>query len=305
MTVTADPSDLVHVYLDEIGRHPLLTAADERRLAEAVQRGRAAEDELCRPGLGARRRRQLRQTVAEGRAARQAFVEANLRLVVAIARQYKRRHGELLDLVQEGNIGLLHAVDRFDWRLGNRFSTYATWWIRQSISRALDTSARSIRRPIHREAEARTLSRVRETLEAQLHRPPTLEELADASGIPVTRVEGTLRLPEASVSLSTPLGEDGSELVDVLADPHAVCPEEETAELATRAELARLVAGLPPRLAQVIGWRYGLTDGVPESREQVARRLGVTRERVRQLEQRALARLRRVASPELIDGLVA
>jgi RNA polymerase sigma factor (sigma-70 family) len=305
MVVTADPSDLVHVYLDEIGRYALLTPDDERRLAEAVQRGRAAEAELSRPGLSARRRRQLSRTVAEGRVARQEFVEANLRLVVAIARQYRRRQVELPDLVQEGNLGLMHAVDRFDWRLGNRFSTYATWWIRQSISRALDTSARSIRLPIHREADARLLVRTRERLVADLHRPPTVEELAVASGIPVARVEATLHFPEASVSLSAPLGEDGSELVDVIADPRTRSPEDQAADLAGREELARLVAALPLRLAQVIEWRYGLADGVPQTREEVARRLGVTRERVRQLEQRALSRLRRAASPGLADQLVA
>jgi RNA polymerase primary sigma factor len=300
-------TDLTQVYLDQIGRHPLLTIDEERRLSEAVRAGARAARQLRSPGSGdlsPSSRRRLRRAVAEGEAARQTFVEANLRLVVAVARPYQGRGVDLMDLVQEGNIGLLRAVDRFDGQMGNRFSTYAVWWIRQSILRAFDTS-RSIRLPVHRESERRTLARVREALHAELHRPATIEELAEASGIDAARVRFDLGMPEASVSLSTAVGADGLQLGDVLPDDEAVAPDDAVAGTDLTSDIARLVATLPPRLATVVRLRFGFGDGEPLTREEVATRLGVTRERVRQLEQRALARLRRSASPELLDHIVA
>jgi RNA polymerase sigma factor (sigma-70 family) len=299
-------TDLTQVYLDQIGRHRLLTVDEERRLSEAVRAGARAALQLRTPGvhLTPADRRRLRRAVAEGEAARQTFIEANLRLVVAVARPYQGRGVDLMDLVQEGNIGLLRAVDRFDGKMGNRFSTYAVWWIRQSILRAFDTS-RSIRLPVHRETERRTLARVREALQAELHRPATIEELAEASGIDLDRVRSDLDLPEASVSLSTDIGADGLQLGEVLPDARAPAPDDHVVGADLAADLARLVGTLPPRLATVVRLRFGFDDGEPRTREEVARVLGVTRERVRQLEQRALARLRRSASPELLDLIVA
>jgi RNA polymerase sigma factor (sigma-70 family) len=297
--------DLTRVYFGDIGHHRLLSGDDERQLSQAIQIGLRARRALEEPGLGPARRRQLRVAIARGEQARQEFVEANLRLVVAIARPYQRRGADLMDLVQEGNIGLVRAVDRFDWRLGNRFSTYATWWIRQSILRALDTSSRSIRLPVQRGSESRALARVQDALQAELQRSATIEELAEATGIGLDRVRVDLDLPEATVSLSTPVGEDGGQLGDVLPDPTAVAPDDHTADLDLSADIARLVETLPPRLATLIRLRFGLGDGVPRSREQVARTLGVTKERVRQLEQRALARLRKNASPGLHDHILA
>ena len=297
-------SDLTQIYLDQIGRHRLLTPDDERRLSEEVRAGAEAARRLHDDDLGPATRRRLRRAVAEGDAARQAFVEGNLRLVVAVARPYQGRGVDLMDLVQEGNIGLLRAVDRFDWRLGNRFSTYAVWWIRQSLLRAFDTS-RSIRLPVHRETERRALARTRETLQAELHRPATCEELAEASGIDPDRVRADLDLPEVTVSLSTAVGADGLRLGEILPDQQAPAPDDRVAGDELTGDIARLVAALPPRLAMVIRLRFGLGDGEPRSREQVAAVLGVTSERVRQLEQRAVARLRRTASPELLDHIIA
>ena len=296
--------DLTQVYLDQIGRHRLLTPDDERRLSERVRVGAQAARRLRDPDISPSARRRLGGAIADGEAARQAFVEANLRLVVAVARPYQGRGVDLMDLVQEGNIGLLRAVDRFDWRMGNRFSTYAVWWIRQSILRAFDSS-RSIRLPVHRETERRALARTREALQAELHRPATCEELAEASGIDVARVRSDLVLPEASVSLSTAVGADGLQLGDVLPDVQSPAPDDHVSDEDLTADVARLVAGLPSRLGLIVRLRFGLGDGEPRSREQVAATLGVTRERVRQLEQRAIARLRRTASPELLDHILA
>jgi RNA polymerase sigma factor (sigma-70 family) len=297
-------TDLTQVYLDQIGRHRLLTIEEERRLSRAVRAGAQASRRLGSPDLTPAVKRRLRRTVADGEAARQTFVESNLRLVVAVARPYQRCGVDLMDLVQEGNIGLLRAVDRFDGQMGNRFSTYAVWWIRQAILRAFDTS-RSIRLPVHRETERRTLARVRESLQAELHRPPTIEELAEASGIDLARVRTDLDLPEASVSLSMAVGNDGLQLGDVLPDPSGHAPDDAVTGTDLSTDIARLVATLPPRLATVIRLRFGFGDGEPLTREEVAATLGVTRERVRQLEQRALARLRRSASPELLDHILA
>jgi RNA polymerase sigma factor (sigma-70 family) len=301
------PSDLTRLYLSEIGRRALLTAEDERRLSKSIHDGRAAARELERSGLTATRRRQLRRTQQLGDQARREFVEANLRLVVAIAGQYRRRNVDLLDLIQEGNIGLVRAVDRFDWRRGNRFSTYAAWWIRQAITRGLDTSARSIRLPVHREVENRALARARQRLEAELHRQPTVDELADASGIALDRVVADLQLPEVTISLSSPTDDngDGRRVIDVLADPHAESPEARAGDNACRVELERMVAKLPARLAEIVRLRFGLVDGEPRTREQVATQLGVSAERVRQLEQRALFRLRRQAPPGMLEQLLA
>jgi RNA polymerase sigma factor (sigma-70 family) len=306
VTGSYTPSDLLRQYLSEIGRRALLSADDERRLAQTIQEGRAAARELERPGLTSSRRRRLRRTVALGEQARLEFVESNLRLVVAIAAQYRRRHVDLLDLIQEGNIGLVRAVDRFDWRRGNRFSTYAAWWIRQAITRALDTSARSIRLPVHREVENRALARTRQWLESELHRQPTTDELADASGIALERVIDDLQLPEVTMSLSTPTNDDeGRRMIDVLPDPQAESPEARAGERAGRVELHRLVATLPPRLEEIVRLRFGLDDGEPRTRDQVARHLGVSTERVRQLEQRALFRLRTQAPPGVLEQLLA
>ena len=294
--------DLVRLYLNEIGRYPLLTKADEARLGEAVEAGQLAAAELEAEGakLSPARRRSLRRRVTAGQRATTEFCQANLRLVVSIAKRYQASGLPLLDLIQEGNLGLLHAVEKFDWRKGFKFSTYATWWIRQAITRGIANTGRTIRLPVHAGDLVTRVQRAQVRLEAQLSRRPTSAELGADLQLAPQRVEEVLALAADPVSISAPLSEEGEgELGDVIEDVTALSPLEEAMANAVPQELARLLAVLDERERQILQLRYGLDQGEPRTLEEVGERMHLTRERIRQIESRALCKLRH---PSLENG---
>jgi RNA polymerase sigma factor (sigma-70 family) len=297
--------DLFRLYLDEIGQHRLLTAEDEVRLAQAYEAGLdarrrlafAAADDPARPGL---------EAVAErGERARRTMIESNLRLVVSIARRFSATGLPLSDLVQEGNLGLLRAVERFDWRRGVKFSTYATWWVKQAITRgAADRGARAIRLPVHVHEQVGRLRRAQARLAERLGREPSTDELAAELRLPV---EGVMRLQaaQAITSLDAPVGDDGAALQDLLEDEQAARPDEQALEAVGREVLEQVLAALPERPRRVLVLRFGLDSGTPRTLEEVAAVLGVSRERARQLEVRALATLRRPEIRARLEDLAA
>ena len=285
--------DIVRVYLDDIAHRSLLDREDEERLGRTVQQGIQAERRLADGSTPRRERPALARQAREGALARQEFLEANLRLVVSVAKRYRRAGIELMDLVQAGNIGLLHAVERFDWRLGNKFSTYAVWWIRQAVTRELANSARTIRLPAHLRDRVIALVRARDRLRVQIGHEPSVEELALAVGVSDERARELLALAQDTVSLSLPVGgHDEGELGDLLADDDAVDPADDAADSAERYQVQELLEHLSAREALVLRLRFGLDRGEPRSLEDIGHELGITRERVRQIERRALARLR-------------
>jgi RNA polymerase sigma factor (sigma-70 family) len=286
--------DLVRLYLNDIGKHPLLTKADEARLAQVIEAGREPRAELeSNRSLTAVRRRELRLKVRAGDAAADAFVKANLRLVVSIAKRYQAADLPLLDLVQEGNLGLIHAVEKFDWRKGFKFSTYATWWIRQAITRGIANSARTIRLPVHAGDLLNRLTKARGRLEGQLGRRPTVCELAADLEIDEDKVTELLRHIAQPLSLSEPLGEDGdSELGDVVADRTAMSPFDAAAASLLCGEVAKMMMGLDEREREILRLRFGLDRGEPRTLDEVGVHFSLTRERIRQIEARAMSKLR-------------
>jgi RNA polymerase primary sigma factor len=266
---TQDPLKL---YVRAIGDGPLLTAAEERELARRKDEG----DEEAKKKL----------------------IESNLRLVMSITRNYTKAGVPLLDLIQEGNLGLIRAVEKFDYRLGFKLSTYATWWIRQAVTRALADQGRTIRLPVHVADQVRRLMRARRQLAQKLNREPTEAELARESGFPEKRVQELLDLVEDPVSLETPVGDGESMYADLIEDVHSDRPDEETSHKLRRSELAEALLRLNPRMQRVLALRFGLNGQAPQTLEEVGSGLGITRERVRQLESRALRELRAVA-PDL------
>jgi RNA polymerase sigma factor (sigma-70 family) len=286
--------DLVRAYLDDIGRYPLLTKDDEARLAQTIEAGTAAQVEL---GSGtpvpAARRRQLRRVVAKGETATETFVTSNLRLVVSIAKKYQSSGLPLLDLVQEGNLGLIHAVEKFDWRKGFKFSTYATWWIRQSIGRGIDNSARTVRLPTHAADLVRRMGKIRTQLEADLGHAATQAQLAKALDLTEEELGELSRQALDPVSLSSPVGEDGdAELADLVVDRWSPSPFDEVAAAQLEANLEQLLQPLDSRERLVLRLRYGLDRGEPRTLTEVGEVLGLTGERVRHLERAALGKLR-------------
>ena len=274
----ATAADPLKLYVRQIGGGPLLTREEERELA----RRKDAGDEL----------------------AKRRLIESNLRLVISVARHYTRAEVPLLDLIQEGNLGLIRAVEKFDYRLGYKLSTYATWWIRQAITRALADQGRTIRLPLHVADEVRRLLRARRQLAQKLNREPTVPELAKETKESEERVQELLELMEKPLSLETPVGDGESLYGDLLEDDRAPAPLERSAAQARAKELAGALATLEPRLRRVVALRFGLADGSPRTLEEVGAEVGVTRERVRQLETRALRDLR-VAAPGLEHYLSA
>jgi RNA polymerase primary sigma factor len=267
---TGEPiQDPLKLYVRAIGDGRLLTPAEERELAQRKDEG----DEL----------------------ARRKLVESNLRLVMSITRNYTRADVPLLDLIQEGNLGLMRAVDKFDWTMGFKLSTYATWWIRQSVQRALAEQSRTIRLPVHVADQVRRVQRARRTLGQQLSRDPSFDEIAIETELTPKRVSELLELVQEHVSLETPVGDGESVMSDLIEDTSAIGPEAETALRLRSTELARALAQLKPRLQRVLVLRYGLDGTNGRTLEQVGVELGITRERVRQLETRALRELRHVA----------
>lgn len=286
--------DSVQHYLQEIGRVALLNAAEEVELAERIERGRAAEDRLRSPEeLAPALRAALTADMSSGEEARRHLIQANLRLVVSIAKKYVGRGLSLLDLIQEGNIGLMRAVEKFDYHKGNRFSTYATWWIRQAVTRAIAEQGRTIRLPVHMSESVGQVKRTAERLAQSLERQPTAEEIALALGQPVDRIERVLEAARRPVSLETPVGEDGEHtLGDFLQDDDLATPAEFASRQLLRRDLTVALNHLNERERRIIDLRYGLIDGQRRTLEEVGRVLGMTRERARQIEAEALRRLR-------------
>jgi len=290
-------ADLVRVYLREIGRVALLTAADEVDLAKRVEAGVfAAErlEQLERDGeLGADLRRDLLAVVGDGQRAKQRLIESNLRLVVSIAKRYAGRGLPFLDLIQEGNLGLIRAVEKFDYTRGFKFSTYASWWIRQAVSRAVADQARTIRIPVHMVETVNRILRAQRLLVQSLGRDPTAAEIAVQVDMPAERVEEIKRLAMEPVSLHSPVGEEeGSELGDLIEDSESVPPAELVSAGLLASHVEAVLTHLGDREREVVRMRYGLTDGEPRTLEEVGRAFGVTRERVRQIEAKSLAKLR-------------
>ncbi len=294
--------DLVRLYLDEIGRAPLLDAASEVELAQRIEAGLYARQLL--DGLGHRRAVKLREArkvatsvelarlADEGEVAKRAFIKANLRLVVSLARRYTRASMPLLDLIQEGNVGLVRAVEKFDYARGYKFSTYATWWIRQSIGRAIAEQSRTVRLPVHQVEKLSRLGRTRRDLSASLGRDATDLEVATEMGLDVGTIQDLDRISRTPASLDALVGEDGGTTLGDLVDASDATPEELVVEADSRGELIGLVDRLTDRESEVIRCRYGLVPGPKQTYEEIAGRLGVSRERVRQIEREALERLR-------------
>ena len=297
----AATSDLVRIYLREIGRVPLLTAEDEVELAKAIEAGLFAAEKLSGgiPMLGAVHG-DLETLVGEGVRAKQRLIEANLRLVVSIAKRYIGRGLVFLDLIQEGNLGLIRAVEKFDYTRGYKFSTYATWWIRQAITRAIADQARTIRVPVHMVETINKLARVQRQLHQELGREATPEEIAAEMGVEPERVAEIQRIAQEPVSLQSPIGEEESDLGDFIEDADAVVPIEAAAFIMLQDQLERVLCELSEREQRIIQLRFGLSDGHPRTLEEVGREFGVTRERIRQIESKTLAKLRRPDAAHLL-----
>ncbi|MDQ3343425.1 MAG: sigma-70 family RNA polymerase sigma factor [Actinomycetota bacterium] len=286
--------DHVQLYLREMARTALLTAEEEVDLAKRYEAGLEAERLLAeRKRVAAARKRQLNLVDRDGKRAKERLVQANLRLVVSVAKRYQGQGLPLLDLIQEGNLGLLRAVEKFDYRRGYKFSTYATWWIRQAVGRGVADKGRTIRLPVHMMERVRRALSMQRDLAESLGREPALEELAAELGEDIATVEELLTYARTPTSLETPVGEDGdAELGDFIEDRNADDPLEVAAKGLARQELLDVVAGLPERERIILELRFGLLDGEARTLDDVGRYFGLTRERIRQLEARALSKLR-------------
>jgi RNA polymerase primary sigma factor len=291
---TSTMGDSVHTYLKSIGRTSLLTAEQEVNLAKRIEAGLFAEHKLAtEPGLDEGYRRDLELVAEDGRAAKAHMLEANLRLVVSVAKKYSDRGLSLLDVVQEGNLGLIRAVEKFDYSKGYKFSTYAMWWIRQAIQRGFADSARTIRLPVHVLEMLSKLSRVERDMHQRLGREPTPEELAVELDRTPDQIEELLRTSRQPISLDSTIGEDGETSIgDLIEDVDAP----EASELVDRQlmadQLRHALDGLTPREATIMAMRFGLYDGNPHTLDEIGRALGLTRERIRQLEKQSLSKLR-------------
>ena len=292
---TTSTSDTVRMYLKEIGRVSLLSGEDERRLAKIIEEGNLAAErcDISEGNLSPEEMKSLMRAIQAGQRAKSDLIQANLRLVVSIAKRYAGRGMLFLDLIQEGNLGLMRAVDKFDHTKGFKFSTYATWWIRQAITRAIADQARTIRIPVHMVESMNRVLRVQRQMHQELEREPTLDELAERCALPTERVREILRISQDPLSLDSPVGEeDDSNLADFIEDSSAEAP----ADAATRRMLVHAVeealAELSEREQEVVKMRFGLVDGQAKTLEEVGKEFGVTRERIRQIESKTLAKLR-------------
>jgi RNA polymerase primary sigma factor len=288
-----DTDDTVGLYLKEVGRVPLLTAAEEVMLAKRIERGREAREELAKGPVSNKRRSELQMLVEDGWAAREHLITANSRLVISVAKKYMGRGVPFLDLIQEGNIGLIRAAKKFDYRRGHKFSTYATWWIRQAVTRAIADQGRTIRVPVHMGDQINKLLRVSHQLTQRLGRSPTTEELAQELDVTPKKVENMIQVARRPLSLETPTDEEeDSVLGDFIEDEEAPAPPEMVTQHMLKEHLQEVLHNLPPREVRILQLRYGLLDGQNYTLEEVGRKMGVTRERVRQIEAQALSRLR-------------
>ena len=291
-----DTDDTIGLYLKEVGRVPLLTASEEVDLAQRIERGRLAREELAKGNVSQRRRQELQRLIEDGWAAREHLITANSRLVISVAKKYMGRGVPFLDLIQEGNIGLIRAAKKFDYRRGHKFSTYATWWIRQAVTRAIADQGRTIRVPVHMGDQINKLLRVQHQLTQRLGRDPSVEELANALEVTPQKVENMIQVARRPLSLETPTDdEEDSVLGDFIQDEEVAAPDETATYNLLREHLDSVLNGLPPREVRILQLRYGLLDGQAYTLEEVGRKMGVTRERVRQIEAQALSRLRHPA----------
>ncbi|MCS6888202.1 MAG: RNA polymerase sigma factor RpoD [Chloroflexus sp.] len=286
--------DPVRMYLQEIGQVPLLTAEQEVELAKAMEAGAAARQRLDREEYSsARERFELERAVQQGQDARHHLIQANLRLVVSIAKKYTSYGLTMMDLVQEGNIGLMRAVEKFDYKKGHKFSTYATWWIRQAITRAIADQSRTIRLPVHMGEAISQVKRTSHRLQQTMQREPTPEEIADAMGISAGKVRRTLEASMHPLSLEMPVGQEGEgRMGDFIEDDRISTPAEAAAASLLREQLEEVLMKLPERERKIIQLRYGLKDGRYRTLEEVGIEFGITRERIRQIEAVALRKLR-------------
>jgi RNA polymerase sigma factor (sigma-70 family) len=281
--IDRDDEDLVRLYLTDIGQYLLLTKDDEVRLAKTIEEGKIAETTLnnSEKQIDPTKRRELNKIVKAGTRAERQFVQSNLRLVVSIAKKYQASGLPLLDLIQEGNLGLMHAVEKFDWRKGFKFSTYATWWIRQAITRGIANTGRTIRLPVHAGDTLARLQKARSRLELKFGRHATLAELAEEVEMPADKVTEALRFAAEPLSLSEPLREDGdAELGDVVEDRSAESPFEVAATALLPEEITRLLAPLDQREREILALRFGLDRGEPRTLEEVGEAFNLTRERI-------------------------
>jgi RNA polymerase primary sigma factor len=288
-----DTDDTIGLYLKEVSRVPLLTAVEEVQLAQRIEKGRSAREELAQGTVTPKRRLDLRRLIEDGWGAREHLITANSRLVISVAKKYMGRGVPFLDLIQEGNIGLIRATKKFDYRRGHKFSTYATWWIRQAVTRAIADQGRTIRVPVHMGDQINKLLRVQHQLTQRLGREPSVEELAEALDVPPKKVENMIQVARRPLSLETPTDdEEDSVLGDFIEDDEAPPPDDTATYNLLREHLGEVLNGLPPREVRILQLRYGLLDGQAYTLEEVGRKMGVTRERVRQIEAQALSRLR-------------
>ncbi len=288
-----ETDDTIGLYLKEISRVPLLTQEQEVALAKRMERGKQMEKELQRNGLDPARRQEMMAIIEDGRAAREHLIRANSRLVISVAKKYIGRGVPFLDLIQEGNIGLIRAANKFNYRLGHKFSTYATWWIRQAVTRSIADQSRTIRVPVHMGDQINRLLRVSHRLTQELGREPTSEELGRQLDIPPRKVEQMLEVARRPLSLEMPTDEEEeSTLGDFIEDERAVSPPDAVSDSVLRQMVNEILQELPPREVRILQLRYGLVDGETYTLEEVGKKLGVTRERVRQIEAQALSRLR-------------
>ena len=285
-----DADDSVGLYLKEVGRVPLLTAEQEVSLSKRIERGRKAREAMAG---GDSDRASLRLFIEDGWAAREHLITANSRLVISVAKKYMGRGVPFLDLIQEGNIGLIRAAKKFDYRRGHKFSTYATWWIRQAVTRAIADQGRTIRVPVHMGDQINRLLRTSHQLTQMFGRDPTTEELAESLGVTPKKVENMIQVARRPISLETPTDEEeDSILSDFIKDNDSTAPTDIVTHSLLREQLRDVLHSLPPREVRILQLRYGLHDGQSYTLEEVGRKMGVTRERVRQIEAQALSRLR-------------
>jgi RNA polymerase primary sigma factor len=286
-------TDIIALYFHEMGQVPLLTMEEETELAQRWQRGRQAEQRLTRNEHDKKERARLRRQIKAGYAARDHLILANTRLVISVAKRYQGRGVPFHDLIQEGNLGLMRAVDKFDPSRGYKLSTYATWWIRQAVTRALSDQGRTIRLPVHMVESIRKLNRTAYLMEQDHGRPPSPEEIADEMGLKPRRVRWMLKVARRPLSLQKPVGEEkDSELGSFIEDEETPPPPEVAEQTLLRATLEELLTTLSPREERILRLRFGLQDGQIYTLEEVGERFGLTRERIRQIEKQALQRLR-------------
>ncbi len=288
-----DTDDTIGMYLKEASRVPLLTASEELELAQRIERGREAREELARRRHSQKRQAELRHLIHDGWAAREHLITANSRLVISVAKKYIGRGVPFLDLIQEGNIGLMRAAKKFDYHRGFKFSTYATWWIRQAVSRAVADQGRTIRVPVHMGDQISKMLRQQHRLKQQLSRDPTPEELAVELDVSPKKVEHMIQVARRPLSLQMPVGEEEDDMLGDFIEDRDIPPPDETAtNNMLREQVRDVLSRLPPREARILQLRYGLHNGEILTLSEVGQRMGVTRERVRQIEAQALRRLR-------------